>query len=141
MSNKLVISKSAWHVIKFTFFSLSAGVIQALLFTLLFELLSTGYWIAYLSALIASVIWNFTLNRKFTFKSAANVPIAMLKVSLYYAIFTPVSTVLGEYFAQSGGNEYVILLITMISNLITEFLFTKYIVYRNQIDTAVTEVE
>ena len=134
-------SESLIHVIKFTFFSISAGIIQAVSFSLLFELLQWGYWQAYLLALILSVVWNFTLNRKFTFKSAANVPIAMAKVLGYYAIFTPVSTLLGEYATSIEIGEYIVLAVTMILNLITEYLFTKYVVYKDQINTAVKPIE
>jgi putative flippase GtrA len=134
-------SESLIHVVKFTFFSLSAGIIQAVSFSLLFELLQWGYWQAYLLALLLSVLWNFTLNRKFTFKSAANVPVAMAKVLAYYVIFTPVSTLLGEYATSISIGEYYVLAVTMIINLVTEYLFTKYVVYKDQINTAVKQIE
>lgn len=125
------------QMIKFLLFSMSAGIIQAISFTLLFELAGFIYWPAYLIALILSVIWNFTLNRKFTFKSTANVPIAMTKIAIYYLIFTPLSTWWGDALTGINWNAYLVLFITMIINLITEFLVTKYIVYKNQINTAV----
>lgn len=125
------------QMIKFLLFSMSAGIIQAISFTLLFELAGFIYWPAYLIALILSVIWNFTLNRKFTFKSTANVPIAMTKIVIYYLIFTPLSTWWGDALTGINWNAYLVLFITMIINLITEFLVTKYIVYKNQINTAV----
>ncbi len=122
---------------KFLLFSMSAGLIQAVAFTVLFEIGGYIYWASYLIALILSVIWNFTLNRKFTFKSAANVPVAMTKIAIYYAIFTPLSTWWGDALTNINWNEYLVLFLTMISNLVTEFLVTKYIVYKNQINTAV----
>ncbi len=122
---------------KFLLFSMSAGLIQAVAFTVLFEIGGYIYWPSYLIALILSVIWNFTLNRKFTFKSAANVPVAMTKIAIYYAIFTPLSTWWGDALTNINWNEYLVLFLTMISNLVTEFLVTKYIVYKNQINTAV----
>ncbi len=125
------------QMIKFLLFSMSAGTIQALTFTLLFELVGFIYWPAYLIALILSVVWNFTLNRKFTFKSAANIPVAMTKIAIYYAIFTPISTWWGDALTKIEWNEYLVLFLTMVTNLITEFLVTKYIVYKNQINTAV----
>ncbi len=128
--------KTLWQVIKFVCFSASAGVIQAASFALLNELISWSYWPSYLIALTLSVLWNFTLNRKFTFHSAANIPLAMAKVAGYYLVFTPLSTWWGEALANAGWNEYLVLGLTMAVNLITEFLFTKYVVYRNQIDTA-----
>jgi putative flippase GtrA len=118
---------------------MSAGVIQVISFTLLYEIGGYVYWPSYLVALTLSVIWNFTLNRKFTFKSAANVPVAMTKITIYYLIFTPLSTWWGDALEAANWNAYVILLPTMIINLITEFLYTKYFMYRNQINTAIVE--
>lgn len=125
------------QVIKFTLFSISAGVIQAVSFTLLFEIAQLIYWPAYFIALTLSVLWNFTLNRKFTFKSANNIPIAMMKVAIFYAIFTPLSTWWGHELTEIGWNEYLVLGLTMVTNLVTEFLYTKYFVYYKSINTAV----
>lgn len=125
------------QVIKFTLFSISAGVIQAVSFTLLFEIAQLIYWPAYFIALTLSVLWNFTLNRKFTFKSANNIPIAMMKVAIFYAIFTPLSTWWGHELTEIGWNEYLVLGLTMVTNLVTEFLYTKYFVYFKSINTAV----
>jgi len=127
------------HMIKFLLFSMSAGIIQAITFTVLFEFAGFIYWPAYLIALILSVIWNFTLNRKFTFKSTANVPVAMMKIAIYYAIFTPLSTWWGDALTNIHWNAYLVLFLTMFTNLVTEFLVTKYIVYKNQINTAVSK--
>ena len=133
-SNK---KKELWRVVKFTLFSISAGLIEIVSFTLLNELLHLPYWLSYLIALVLSVLWNFTLNRKFTFQSAANVPIAMLKVAGYYAVFTPLSTLLEHWLAgKLGWNEYLVTGINMALNLVTEFLFQRFVVYRNSIDTA-----
>ncbi len=129
------------QAIKFTLFSISAGIIQAVVFAVLEEVPSVlfdvklNYWLCYLPSLILSVVWNFTFNRKYTFQSATNVPIAMLKVLGFYAVFTPVSTILGELASQkfnivegSIGN-YVILATTMLANFVLEFLFDKYVVF------------
>jgi len=133
--------KENWiHIIKFTLFSISAGVIQILSFTVLNEVFKLIYWPAYLIALILSILWNFTLNRKFTFKSAANIPLAMLKVGLFYLIFTPLSTWWGHELELIGWNEYIILGGTMIINFVTEFIYTKFYVYKNNINTAVKKV-
>ena len=118
------------QILKFFLFSISAGAIQMLSFTLLNELLMLSYWPAYLISLLLSVVWNFTFNRKFTFKSANNVTIAMLLVLAYYAVFTPLSTLWGDALEKVGWNEYIILIGTMIINFITEFLYQKFVVFR-----------
>lgn len=125
------------HIIKFTLFSISAGLIQIISFTLINEIFDIPYWPAYLIALTLSVLWNFTLNRKFTFKSAANIPKAMFKVMCYYLVFTPLSTWWGHELELIGWNEYVILGGTMLINFVTEFIFTKFYVYKNNINTAI----
>lgn len=125
-----------WRSLKFLLFSLSAGIIQLLSFTLLNELLHLKYWFSYLTALVLSVLWNFTLNRRFTFKSASNVPIAMLKVFAYYCVFTPVTTVLGNHLVENlGWNEYLVTIMNMVLNFVTEFLYQRFVVFRNTIDT------
>lgn len=147
------------QAVKFVLFSASAGLIQALSFTLMNEvlvktdfiqnlmannetfakLMSNEYGPMYLIALILSVIWNFTFNRKFTFKSSNNIPVAMLKVLGYYAVFTPVSVILGNYFtakfAGFAAIEYIVLGVTMLCNMITEFLFDKFVVFRDSENT------
>lgn len=128
-------NKNLWQAIKFTLFSVSAGVIQIVSFTLLNELLTMPYWPAYLISLVLSIVWNFTFNRRYTFKSAANVPIAMAMVFGFYVVFTPLSTWLGQLAETSGVNEYIVLAVTMIANFVLEFLFCKFVVYRNQEDT------
>ena len=128
------------RTLKFVLFSISAGVIQVGSFTLLNELLHLHYWVAYLISLVLSVVWNFTLNRKFTFKSAANVPIAMLKVALFYLVFTPLSTwwtaALTEPAYGIEWNEYVVLALTMVVNFVTEYLFQRFFVFGKSLDTA-----
>ena len=127
-----------WRFLNFVLFSASAGIIEMGSFALLNELMDWPYWPSYLIALVLSVLWNFTLNRKFTFRSAANVPKAMLLVFAYYCVFTPATTWLGSYLADTlGWNEYLVTGINMLLNVTTEFLFQKFVVYRNQIDTAV----
>ena len=123
-----------WQALKFTLFSMSAGIIQIVSFAIL-EIFIKDYWIPYLVSLILSILWNFTLNRRFTFKSAANVPVAMAKIFGFYLVFTPVSTWLGSVAEQNGGNDFVILIITMISNFVLEYLFCKFVVYRGQENT------
>ncbi len=126
-----------FQMLKFTLFSVSAGIIQVATFAIFSELLHWIYWPSYLAALILSIIWNFTLNRQYTFKSAANVPIAMLKLFGFYAFFTPTSTWLGHLAETFGINDYIILAVTMGSNFVLEFLFSKFVIYRNQENTKV----
>ena len=128
--------KEFWRFIKFALFSASAGLIEMGAFALLNEFTGWSYWPCYLIALVLSVVWNFTLNRKFTFKSAANVPVAMLKVALYYVVFTPLSTLLGDYLADTlHWNEYLVTILMMVLNFVTEFLYQRYFVFKNSIDT------
>ena len=128
-------NKELLRTIKFTLFSISAGIIQVISFELL-GLTAMPYWPKYLIALVASVIWNFTLNRNYTFKSAANVPIAMFKVFIFYLIFTPASTILGKYLTDNlHWIEEVVLGISMISNFILEYLYDRFFVFKNSIDT------
>ena len=125
------------RVVKFTLFSVSAGLIEIGAFALLNELLRLPYWLSYLLALVLSVLWNFTLNRKFTFHSAANIPAAMAKVAAYYAVFTPLSTLLEHWLAGTlGWNEYLVTAINMVLNFVTEFLYQRFFVFGKSIDTA-----
>ncbi len=126
--------KSLFQAIKFTLFSVSAGIIQVGSFALL-EIFIKDYWIPYLISLVLSILWNFTLNRRFTFKSAANVPVAMAKVFGFYLFFTPLSTWLGDMAEAGGVNDFIILAVTMLSNFVLEFLFCKFVVYRGKEDT------
>ena len=128
----------AWRFVKFLFFSVSAGLIQMGSFALFKELLHLPNWLSYLVALVLSVLWNFTLNRKFTFKSANNVPIAMFKVACYYAVFTPLTTLLEHYLADTLlWNGYLVTAMNMVLNFVTEFLYQRFFVFGKSIDTAV----
>lgn len=146
-----------WQAFKFVLFSISAGAIQIVSFTLLnllwkkifadsawletdfgifYAWMTSKYGLSYFIALVLSVIWNFTINRKFTFKSANNVKIAMLKIFGYYCVFTPLSLWWGIALERAGWNEYLILLPTMVINMVTELLFSRYFIYRHSVNTA-----
>ena len=128
-------NKDIIQTIKFTLFSLSAGIIQLGSFALLNDVVKLGWWPSYLISLILSVVWNFTLNRNFTFKSASNVPVAMAKVFGYYCVFTPLTTIMGNYLTTNlGWNDYLVTIINMLINLVTEFLFQKYVVFKDALD-------
>ena len=128
--------KEFFRALKFTLFSISAGIIQTVVFTLMNELLQWNYWVCYLTSLVLSVLWNFTLNRKITFQSAANIPIAMLKVAGYYLVFTPLSTWGGDALTALGWNEYIVFILSMLTNFVTEYLFQRFFVFGSSIDTA-----
>lgn len=123
------------QVIKFALFSASAGIIQFVTFTLLTELTEWKYMFCYLPALVLSVLWNFTFNRRFTFKSANNIPVAMLKVALFYCVFTPLSTWAGHELTEAGINDYIVEIGTMLVNLITEYFYSRFVVYGKSINT------
>jgi putative flippase GtrA len=127
---------SEWlRVLKFVLFSASAGVIQFGSFTLLNEMTSWRYWPCYLISLILSILWNFTFNRRFTFKSNANITRAMLLVLAFYAVFTPATTLLGDWLAEDmHWNEYLVTIINMLLNLSLEYLYQRFVVYRNRLD-------
>ena len=134
-TQQLTGKENAVQVVKFALFSLSAGIIETVAFTALSELFKLPYWPSYLVALILSVLWNFTLNREFTFKSANNVPKAMFKVACFYLVFTPLSTWWGTALTNAGWNKYVVLFGTMAVNLTTEFLYDRFFVFRNTMNT------
>ena len=141
--------------LKYLMCTAGAGIIQFVSFTLLntvahfdrlpvfLELFPSAavtelkYGPSYFVALALSVIFNFTANRKYTFRSANNVPVAMAKVLGYYLVFTPLSIWWGEALAQRGWNEFAILVPTMVINAVTEFLFNRFVVFRDSINTAV----
>ena len=124
------------RVVRFTLFSASAGLIEMGAFAALSALTAWSYWPRYLIALVLSVLWNFTLNRKFTFKSANNVPKAMALVLCYYAVFTPLSTIFGNWLVERcGWNEYLVTVINMLLNFVTEYLFDTFVVFRGSMDT------
>ena len=105
-------------------------------FTLLNELAHLDYWVSYLIALLLSVVWNFTLNRRFTFQSAGNVPAAMLLVLAFYCVFTPASTWLEHWLTGvQQWNEYLVTGINMVLNFVLEFLYDRFVVFRKSIDT------
>ena len=129
-------NKELLRTIKFTLFSISAGIIQIGAFTLLFEVFRWSEPISHLISLVLSVLWNFTLNRKLTFQSAANVPIAMLKVACFYLVFTPLSTWGVDALTGIGWNAYLVEILAMLVNFVTEYLFQRFFVFGKSLDTA-----
>ena len=128
--------KELLRSLKFLLFSISAGIIEIAAFSLFNELTNWSYWPCYLIALVLSVLWNFTLNRRYTFQSASNVPKAMALVFAFYCVFTPLSTWLGHWLADVlGWNEYLVTAINMVSNFVLEFLYDRFVVFRDSLDT------
>ena len=126
-------NKNVLQAIKFTLFSLSAGIIQVASFALFHDVLGwESWWMSYLPSLALSVIWNFTFNRKYTFKPTGHVVRDMLLVALFYAVFTPASTWLGNWMESLGVHDWLVQLIVMCSNLVTEYLFQKFVVYKEK---------
>ena len=129
-------NREFWRIVKFVLFSASAGIIEMGVFALLNEWIRWSYWPCYLIALTVSVVWNFTLNRRFTFRSASNVPRAMALVLLFYCVFTPVTTLLGNYLSETLlWNEYLVTGINMLLNITTEYLYDRFVVFRKSLDT------
>lgn len=133
---KMTKKQNIIQIVKFALFSASAGIIQLVSFTLLFEAANINNTLSYIISLSLSVLWNFTFNRKFTFKSAENIPIAMIKVALFYCVFAPLSTWWTHELTAFGINEYLIEAGTMLVNLVTEYLYCRFVVYRNSMNTA-----
>ena len=124
------------RVVKFTLVSVSAGIIQLGSFALLNELIRWPYWPCYLLSLVLSVVWNLTINRKVTFRSQTNYTLALIKVLAFYAVFTPVTTVLGNWLVETvGWNEYLVAVLNMLLNFTTEFLYQRFFVFRGSIDS------
>lgn len=135
MSRQRTGASGLWQVVKFTLFSASAGIIQVAVFTLMETVFHLPYWPSYLTALVLSVLWNFTFNRRYTFRSDAGVMRSMLLVALFYAVFTPASTWWGHALTTAGWNDFLVLAGTMVVNFVTEFFYQRFVVYRNRIDT------
>ena len=127
--------KEVIRAVKFALVSVSAGIVEIVVFTIMNEFTGLRYWPCYLTALIASVVWCFTINRRYTFKSTKNVPRAMAMVFAFYLVFTPATTILGNYLAETlHWNEYLVTGINMALNLSLEYLYDTFIVYRGEMD-------
>ena len=129
-------NKNLWQAVKFTLFSISAGIIQVLSFALLHDVLGLeSYWMSHVPSLVLSVIWNFTFNRRYTFRSDAPLVRSMLLVALFYVVFTPTSAWWGTLLEQAGVHAWLIEAINLLANFVLEFLYQRFVVYRGHIDT------
>ena len=142
--------REIFRAVKYTLFAASAGIIEFGSFTLLTlipelnpELNHSIYWIPALISLVLSVIWNFTFNRRYTFQSANNIPVAMLKVLAYYIVFAPLSIWLAQMYLIDTleWNEFLVKAIVMLVNFITEFLYQRFFVFRDSLDTRVKKTK
>ena len=118
-------------------FSISAGVIEFAVSALMNDVIGITYWVSYLTALVLSVVWNFTFNRKFTFKSANNIPIAMSLTLLFYCAFTPASTLWGNALEKAGVAGMLVTVISMLANFVLEFLWQQFVVFRKSEGSAI----
>lgn len=135
-TQKLSTKENILQTVKFALFSASAGIIQIATYTLFYEACHFKEWIAYLISLVLSVLWNFTFNRKFTFKSANNVPIACLKSRLIIACSLRSSTWFTKYATTDlMWNNYLVEALCMVTNFVTEFLYDRFVVFRNSMNT------
>ncbi len=132
--------KEYWQALKFVLFSISAGAIELVSSVILYDLLHIDYWVSYVVALVLSVLWNFTFNRKYTFKSAKNIPYAMFLTFCFYLVFTPASTLWGHAL-ESVIDGTLVTIISMLINFVTEFIYQRYVVFADSIDTAVDHEE
>lgn len=136
VANKNSKTQEFIRFIKFLAFSISAGVIQFGSFTLMTEVIGwDSFWGPHIISVVLSVIWNFTFNRKFTFKSANDVPIAMTLVLAYYVVFTPASAFGGQALEDIGWNGLLVEALMMVINFVTEFFYQRYVVFRNSLNT------
>ena len=134
-------NKELTRVGKFLLFSVGAAALQIGSFTLLEEVLHFAHWLSYLLSLMLTIIWMFILNRKFTFHSNGNIPVAMLKTLAYYAVFTPLSTWWTAVLTgpNVGWNEYLVLAVTMVINCSSEYIFDRLVVFGDSLDTTVKQ--
>lgn len=133
----MAVQKKEWiRTLKFTLFSISAGIIQFASFALFNGVFGIEEWVANIISLVLSVFWNFTINRKLTFKSANNIKIAMLLVCLFYLVFTPLSSYAHAVLAKAGWDALIVEALVLISNFVLEYLYCRFVVYRNSCDTA-----
>ena len=133
--------KEFLRAVKFLLFSISAGIIQFGVFALLNEVFHLSFWVSHIPAVLLSVLWNFTFNRKFTFKSSNNIKVSMLLVLAFYVVFTPASVFFGDYLEACGWNGLLVEALMMVINFVLEFLYCTFVVYRGSIDSAVKDEE
>lgn len=146
--------------VKYALCAASAGIIQFLTFTILqavipdngqtmhfiVENMSVVTFSATTVALCLSILWNFTLNRKFTFKDAGNVPKAMVLAFIFYIPFYPFQTwyvhTIKELLGASINIDAAGIIAegtVMIMNFILEFLWQKFVVFRKKKPTQTQE--
>lgn len=131
--------------LKFTGFSASAGIIQFTVITLLYDVWfkpleyygmgeDNAYVVAFLIGLTLSVIWNFTFNRKFTFKDAHNIKLAMGLVILYNCIIVVPLSLGGRELIKIWGADYdmLVTVISLLFNFATEYFWDRFVVFNKK---------
>lgn len=143
--------KGVMQFIKYALCAASAGIIQIVLFSILQAVIPSNgktihfivedmdlvTFIATTVALCASILWNFTFNRKFTFKDAGNVPKAMVLAFLFYVPFYPFQTwyvhTIKSFLVGTIGVDGAGIIAegtVMIINFALEFMWQKFVVFR-----------
>ena len=154
--------KGVMQFIKYALCAASAGIIQIVLFSILQAVIPSNgktihfivedmdlvTFIATTVALCASILWNFTFNRKFTFKDAGNVPKAMILAFLFYVPFYPFQTwyvhTIKSLLVEAIGTDGAGIIAegtVMIINFALEFMWQKFVVFRKPKDKKENKTE
>lgn len=154
--------KGVMQFIKYALCAASAGIIQIVLFSILQAVIPSNgktihfivedmdlvTFIATTVALCASILWNFTFNRKFTFKDAGNVPRAMILAFLFYVPFYPFQTwyvhTIKSLLVEAIGTDGAGIIAegsVMIINFALEFMWQKFVVFRKPKDKKENKTE
>ena len=167
--------KTLVQAIKYACCTASAGVIEIVSYTVLYEVLPIDKavmidfithvelrnFVSTLIALTLSILWNFTINRKFTFKSAGNVGRAMFLAFLFYVPFFPfklwfngympsylaagaasaAGVTVVEYLEKHVIINYAVEVCTMLINGVLEFCWQKFVIYRKEEGSALAKYE
>lgn len=154
--------KGVMQFIKYALCAASAGIIQIVLFSILQAVIPSNgktihfivedmdlvTFIATTVALCASILWNFTFNRKFTFKDAGNVPKAMILAFLFYVPFYPFQTwyvhTIKSLLVEAIGTDGAGIIAegtVMIINFALEFMWQKFVVFRKPKDKQENKTE
>lgn len=117
----------------FLYFSLGAGVIKLVSFLLL-SLIDSGHGAVLVLAEIVSVVlsglFNFTWNRKFTFRSTNNIVPGMFLYGLYSLIATPAVASFIVDLTRRGWADWLAKAMKMALHFILDSLYCKFVIFR-----------